>query len=362
MKKNKKVVSLFTGCGGSDLGIIGGFTFLNKKYSKHPAKIIFANDNDKPAVDTYKLNFGNEIVLDDINKIETSTIPAHDMLIAGFPCQPFSIVGMRKGFYDYRGLLFHEITRVLKAHQPSVFIAENVKGLTHMDKGNALEIILDEFNSAGYTINHKVLHAADYGVPQKRERLFIVGFRNDLNKKFKFPDPIHSEDGNDGKKKWVSLGSVIDALIPEDPKYYFSKRAVDGLKKSNKAFNKGRAQDLNKPSNTVGSHLAKVSLNGTDPVLLVDKDNELYRRFTPREAARIQSFPDDFKFAGSDLHAYRQIGNAVPPVLMWHVANAVFAQLEESLTEKTSNSDTKINVSSNNEIIFQNSYLKVRVK
>jgi DNA (cytosine-5)-methyltransferase 1 len=325
--KNYKIVSLFSGCGGSDLGVFGDFSFLNKDYAKLPTKIIYANDNDAPAVATYKLNFGNEIILDDICNIPASSIPKHDILVAGFPCQPFSIVGMRKGLYDKRGLLFYEIIKVLITHKPSVFIAENVKGLTHVDKGKTLKMILEEFKNAGYTISHKVLHAADYGVPQKRERLFIVGFRNDLNKKFNFPEGDYSENGVNDKKKWVPLKSVIDSLIPDDPKYYFSERAVEGLKKSNKAFNKGRSQDLNKPCNTISSHLAKVSLNGTDPVLLVDKEKELYRRFTPREAARIQSFPENFEFAGGDLQAYKQIGNAVPPVLMWHIVKKVIQTL-----------------------------------
>lgn len=158
-----------------------------------------------------------------------------------------------------------------------------------------------------------MLNSANYGVPQKRERVIIVGFRNDLGIKFEFPDmPITDEN------EYVSLGKVIENAVAD--KYFFSERAVQGMMRKRETMNKGRAQDITKPCNTVGSHLAKVSLNSTDPVLMV---NGRYRRFTPREVARIQSFPESFKLVCTESAQYRALGNAIPPVMFWYVANVV---------------------------------------
>ena len=336
MEKIYKVASLFSGCGGGDLGILGDFTFLNNYYSRLHTDIVFANDNNVAAARTYARNFGNHISTADIRDVATDDVENHDILLAGFPCQPFSMVGMRKGLDDHRGQLYREVTRFLLAKSPAAFVGENVKGLTHWAKGKALEMIIADYESAGYNVRYKVLNAADYGVPQKRERVFIVGIHKSLNRRFSFPTPTHSIDGTGNTQQWVPLGSVISSLLPENSNYYFSEKAVEGLKKANKAFNKGRAQSLDKPCNTINSHLAKVSLNGTDPVLLIDAEKELYRRFTPREAASIQSFPDSFAFAGGDLDAYRQIGNAIAPVLMWHVAKSLLEQLEATEVSRES--------------------------
>lgn len=328
MGKIIKIASLFSGCGGSDLGIQGGFTFLGKEYKKLDTKIIWANDNDLSAVETYKANFGNHIVHKDIMEVPSEEIPEHDILIGGFPCQAFSIVGQRNGLNDPRGLLFEEMVRILRDKKPKAFIAENVKGLVNIEKGSVLKHIIERFSEAGYIVEYKILHSADYGIPQKRERVFIVGTRKDLKIKFEFPKKT--------VKSWTPLKKILLKENQINEKYYFSKRAVEGLKKANKAFNKGRAQNINEPCNTISAHLAKVSLNGTDPVLLVG--DEKYRRFTPLEAARIQSFPDNFKFVGSDLKAYKQIGNAIPPVLMWHIAK----KLSETLIVKTPTADSEV--------------------
>lgn len=313
-KSNKiRVVSLFSGCGGGDLGIKGGFDFLGQKYPAFGFEIIWANDILQHAVDTYKSNIGNHIVNEDITKIPSEEIPDHDVLIGGFPCQSFSIVGQRGGFNDPRGNLYLEMVRIAREKQPKIFIAENVKGLISSHKGMAIKKIVEDFTSIGYKVTYQVLNASHFGIPQKRERVFIVGIRKDLNLKFSFPEP--------SKTEVIPLKNVYEDHGLVDKKFYFSQRAVDGMRKANKAFNKGRAQDLNNPCNTISTHLAKVSLNGTDPVFLVKKD--CYRRITPIEAARIQSFPESFKFTGTDAQKYIQIGNAIPPVLMWHVAKEV---------------------------------------
>lgn len=166
---------------------------------------------------------------------------------------------------------------------------------------------------AGYYIHQKLLNASKFGVPQKRERVFFVGFREfDDYLKFRFPQPSTLN----GSK--VKLKQVIDTKADLDDKWFFRQRAVDGMLRVREKMNKGRVQDLEQPCNTISSHLAKVSLNGTDPVLMF---NGKYGRFTPREAASIQSFPDNIIFPVSETQAYRQIGNAIPPGLMWHVAN-----------------------------------------
>lgn len=319
---------MFSGCGGSDLGLIGGFNFLGKKYKKLPYDIVFALDNDAKAVDTYNHNFDVPATLADIETFDIKKIPDFDVLVGGFPCQSFSTVNPTKNPFDKRGKLYKRMSQILAKKKPKFFIAENVKGLVVLQNGEIFEGIKKDFASQGYVVTHKVFNAADYGVPQKRERVFIVGIRKDIAFDFKFPEATNSQFGV-GNKKWVGLKNVIDSLVPEDPKYYFSKKAVEGMKKAKNNMKRGLAQDLENPCLTITSHLAKVSLNSRDPVLLVNTKKELYRRFSPLEAARIQSFPDTFKFPVSDASAYKQIGNAIPPVLMWHVANALLEQASQ---------------------------------
>ena len=208
--------------------------------------------------------------------------------------------------------------RILRERKPKCFIAENVKGILTANKKAAFPLILQEFENSGYDVKYTVLNAAAYGVPQKRERVLIVGFRKDLQINFSFPEPVISEEG-----QYEPLQSVIEADVPE--KYFFSEKAVAGMMKNRELMNKGRAQDVTKPCNTVGAHLAKVSLNSTDPVLYSEGR---YRRFTPREVARIQSFPENFELIGSEGAQYRALGNAIPPVMFWYVARRVREILE----------------------------------
>ena len=318
-----KVVSLFAGCGGCDQGIIGDFVYNQKKYDRLPYELIYAMDIDQKALDSHKLNFKNtEINCADICEVDSSDIPECDIVIGGFPCQSFSTVNPTKDPFDDRANLYKQMVRVVKDKQPLAFIAENVKGLVTLHKGEIFKRVCKAFEDVGYTLSYKLVNAADYGVPQKRERVIIVGLRNDLNKVFEFPEPTH-------KDKWVPLSVAVPKLAIEDEKYYFSKRAVEGMKNAKPNMKRGLWQKLDEPCLTITSHLAKVSLNSRDPVLLVNPEKELYRRFTPREAARIQSFPDTFEFAGSDTNAYRQIGNAVPPVLFWNITKKLSEQLKE---------------------------------
>lgn len=298
------------------MGLLGDFDFLGKHYNSNGMQIVYANDIDDNACNIFKKNFG--IIPDnrDIREVKSDDIPEFDILTGGFPCQSFSIVAQnpkRLGVKDERGKLFFEMCRILKEKQPKCFIAENVKGILTANKKSAFPLILKEFEDSGYDVQYRILNSANYGVPQKRERVIIVGFRSDLNIKFDFPENIINDES-----KFEPLEKVVEKSV--DEKYFFSQRAVEGMLRRRESMNKGRAQDLSKPCNTVGAHLAKVSLNSTDPVL---KEGEKYRRFTPREVARIQSFPENFELVGSEAAQYRALGNAIPPVLFWYVANAV---------------------------------------
>lgn len=317
-----KVASLFCGCGGTDVGLLGGFDFLGKEYAKNPMEIVYANDIEESACRIFEENFGVIPDRRDIRTVQASEIPEIDVLTGGFPCQSFSIVAQnpkRLGYKDKRGMLFFEMCRILKEKRPQCFIAENVKGLFSANNGEAFPLIISEFEKSGYKVMYKLVNAAAFGVPQKRERVIIVGIRDDLGFKYTFPNDVFSED------EYKVLGDVIEENVSE--KYFFSEKAVQGMRAAKGDMNKGRAQDVNKACNTVGSHLAKVSLNSTDPVLL---ENGRYRRFTPREVARIQSFPETFKLLGSEGAQYRALGNAIPPVMLWYIANHLCDLLREN--------------------------------
>ena len=315
-----KVVSLFCGCGGADLGLLGGFNYNKKKYKTLPFKIIYATDIDEKAIATYRKNFsGGVVICDDIKNIQTASIPICDILVGGFPCQSFSTVNPTKNPFDDRAQLYKEMTRIAETKQPKIIIAENVKGFKTLHGGLIFNMVVSEFEKKGYKVVSALVNASDYGVPQKRERVIIVAIRNDINKikgDFEFPKKITENDK-------TPLSVAVPKVNIDDKKYYFSERAVRGLKKAKNNMKRGLAQNLDEPCLTVTSHLAKTSLNSRDPVLLVDPEKELYRRFTPREAARIQSFPDTFEFVSSEFNTYKQIGNAIPPVVFWYIAKSI---------------------------------------
>lgn len=311
-----KVASLFCGCGGTDVGLLGDFHFLGKRYASNNMEIVYANDIEPTACSIFEENFNIKTDNRDIRCVKSEELPDFDILTGGFPCQSFSIVAQnpkRLGVKDDKGKLFFEMCRILREKQPKCFIAENVKGILSANGKEAFPLIIKEFEDSGYIVTYKLLNSAHFGVPQKRERVIIVGFRRDLNIHFEFPSNLLDEES-----LFIPLSKVLETSVSE--KYFFSDKAVEGMMRNRVKMNKGRAQDTSKPCNTVGAHLAKVSLNSTDPVLQI---GEKYRRFTPREVARIQSFPDDFKLVESESAQYRALGNAIAPVMFWHVANAV---------------------------------------
>ena len=311
-----KVASLFCGCGGMDLGMLGGFSFLDTSYPRSAFDIVYAVDNDEYCTKIYNANFEHKCIVKDVREIKPSQLPDFDVLVGGFPCQSFSISAQnppRLGYKDERGMLFFEMVKILKEKRPRAFIAENVKGLLSANNKQAFPMILNEFSEAGYDVQYYLVNASKFGVPQKRERVIIIGFRDDVDRdNFIFSHYIPYSS---------VLGDVIEETENTNESLFFSDRAVAGMMAVRDKMNKGRVQDLSQPCNTISAHLAKVSLNSTDPVLMV---GERYRRFSCREAARIQSFPDTFHLdIVSPNRQYKAIGNAVPPVMMWHIANSL---------------------------------------
>ncbi len=318
-----KVASLFCGCGGMDLGVLGGFSFLGCEYPRSEFDIVYAVDNDEYCTKIYNANFEHKCEIKDVRDIIPSQTPDFDVLIGGFPCQSFSISAQnppRLGYKDERGMLFFEMVKILREKKPRAFIAENVKGLLSANNKQAFPMILKEFSDAGYHVRYYIVNASRFGVPQKRERIIIIGFKDITDKNnFEFSHFI---------PRPTVLRDVVDEKENHNESLFFSEKAVAGMLAVREKMNKGRVQDLSRPCNTISAHLAKVSLNSTDPVLMI---GDRYRRFSCREAARIQSFPDSFILdVVSAGRQYKAIGNAVPPVMMWYIANSLQRSFEKT--------------------------------
>ena len=219
-----KVVSLFSGCGGADCGMLGGFEFNRTQYARLPFELVYASDIDKKAVLTHEANFETvELVCKDICDTPSKEIPDHNVLVGGFPCQSFSTVNPTKDPFDDRANLYKQMVRIARDKQPEICIAENVKGLMTLHKGAIFKRVVEAFNEAGYNTFYRLLNSADFGVPQKRERMIMVCVRKDLNVDFTFPQAPNVGD-------WVPLSVAVPVLAIEEQKYYFSERAVQGMK------------------------------------------------------------------------------------------------------------------------------------
>ncbi len=319
MSKKYSIVSLFSGCGGLDLGLEGGFTYLGKKYKKNPLQVVWANDITAKACQTMALNFPHTtVVCDDITKVLNNQIeiPNADIVVGGFPCQDFSLAGKRKGLTVQRGQLYLSMAQVVKKVNPKIFIAENVKGLLSWEKGLGIRTMVSDFEALGYHVEYRLLHTADYGVPQTRERVIIVGVRKDIGTTFNWPEPTHSAEG-DKASKWVTLKQAIGDL-EDDIKHF---------KLPNSGYSKAKLFP-----GTQGNSTTKADKPG--PTMRAEHHGNIEfhyandRRLSAREAARIQSFPDDFVFVSSTSDAYRQVGNAVAPVFGWHLAQALVDTLQ----------------------------------
>ena len=315
MKEEKevlKVVSLFSGCGGLDLGFEGDFAYLGKKYPRNDFEIVFANDIIPQACETFKNHFNISPICEDIRNIlenKPQIIPDCDIVTGGFPCQDFSLAGKRLGFNSERGLLYQSMKKVIELKRPKFFLAENVKGLLNL--GNALDTIKNDFQKIfpSYIVTHFLFNAADYGVPQLRERVLIFGIRKDIYDElgpFIPPQPILS------KHSWITSEQAIHDLITINKNIphqdeYSKARNYGAHAQGNKAIK------ASKPSVTIrAEHHGNIEFHYEQP-----------RRLTVRECARLQSFPDNFNFYGAPSNVYKQIGNAVPPVLAWYIAKSV---------------------------------------
>ena len=335
-----RVVSLFSGCGGMDVGFTGNFEFLEKKYNYLGFKIVFANDIVQDACDTYEGYFKHKPTCLDIKKYldGNGVIPDCDVVIGGFPCQDFSLAGKREGFNTERGRLYEQMKRVIVLKRPLIFVAENVKGLTNLS--GALEKIKGDFASIypGYRISDHLLMAADYGVPQTRERVIIVGVRNDCGTDFYPPSPTHAfdESNEDNRKPWVMTKEAIDDLWGTEKE----KNHLPNQEQYSQAKNYGEHLQGNKP----------IKADYPGPTIRAQHHGNIEfhynkrRRLTVRECARIQSFPDNFVFKGSGSSAYVQVGNAVPPVLGWHIAKSVRDFIDNERKKEKSESNKQNNV------------------
>lgn len=294
------VVSLFSGCGGMDLGFLGGFEFGGTYYDRLPFEIVWANEIDELACNTYAANIGGEhLQRGDVADVLDTLPESADVVIGGFPCQDVSINGSRSVGEGERTVLYSHMVDVIRRTSPTVFVAENVKGLLMSHGKPFFDQMLADFALPGYSVTHKLYLAADYGVPQMRERIFIVGVKG--GGAFAHPEAL---DGRMTAKE--ALDDLEQADEDKDTAHIWSK--------AQRSPEQGdRRLKADKPSTTIrAEHHGNVQWHYA-----------LDRRISLREAARLQSFPDAFDFVCAMRATERQIGNAVPPVLAWHIAKAV---------------------------------------
>jgi DNA (cytosine-5)-methyltransferase 1 len=303
-----KVVSLFTGIGGFDLG-----------FTQAGHQIIWANDIWRDAVETYKMNFGNHIVCQDVKEITTNEIPNCDIIIGGFPCQGFSQANQKRNEQDERNTLYLEFVRILKEKQPPFFIAENVKGILSLGKGSIFQMILKDFSDIGYDVQYALLNAADYGVPQNRQRVLIFGTRKEYALKIDFPPkPTHQKLNGvalfEVRKQWIGVGEALKHIPEPEAEHNLKNHEASKYKLSFNGYMGHRVVNPDLPCPTI---TARGDEKGG---VVVHHHPNNHRRISAREAAIIQSFPIDFDFYGGKTSIYRQVANAVPPTLAYAVA------------------------------------------
>ncbi len=310
---NFTFIDLFSGVGG-----------LRLPFQELGGTCVLSSEIDKYAQQTYKAYF-NDMPSGDICKLEISNIPNFDILVGGFPCQPFSIAGNKKGFTDTRGTLFFEIEKIIKYKKPKAFLLENVKGLKGHDKGNTYKVIKKALQNLGYFVDDKILAARDFGLPQNRERIYIVGFLNENHfKKFSYPKPLNIK---------TKLGNILEENV--DEKYTISNKLWEGHKRRKEEHQKkgnGFGYKLfNHDSPYTSTISARYYKDGSE--ILIEQKNKNPRKLTPLEAGRLQGFPDDLvlkaKEVGiSDTQLYKQFGNAVPVNVIRYIAKNILIALK----------------------------------
>ena len=307
-KERFSVISLFSGCGGIDLG-----------FKQAGFNIVWANEKNKNACESYRLNFPETKMLEkDIRYVKDSEFPRNsDVLFGGYPCQGFSLGGNRR-LNDERNLLYKEFGRCLEIIKPKIFLAENVKGLATMENGLVLDIMIQDFAEKDYTVEYKHYNAKEFGVSQDRERIFLVGTRNDLELDFQFPEAKYGP----GLKPYKTLKDTIWDLRSKQGEYYegdYSPRFISRQRKRgwNEVSYCITASIKQNPLHPAGKKMKKVE---KDKFIFQGKEN---RTLSFLECMVIQSFPKDYKLKGSLTSKYRQIGNAVPPLMVKPIAQEI---------------------------------------
>ena len=299
-----KFIDLFAGIGG-----------IRIPFQELGGECVFTSEWDKYSQQTYETNFHHKPD-GDITQIDEVEIPEFDVLLGGFPCQAFSIAGKRMGFEDTRGTLFFDVARIIKYHQPKAFLLENVKGLLSHNKKQTFKVIHRTLTEMGYNIHFKVLNAKYFGIPQNRERIYIIGFKE--NVQFDFPEIPNIP---------VKLGDILDTNV--DSKYTISDKlwaSHQERKRRNKEKGWGFGYSIfNEESEYTSTISARYYKDGSE--ILIEQVNNNPRRLTPREAARLQGFPEDFIIPVSDTQAYKQFGNSVSVPVVRAIAKEILSSL-----------------------------------
>lgn len=304
--KNYSLVSMFAGCGGMDLGFTGGFEIFGRRYRAHPFELIWANELNPEACKTYERNLNHKIACGDIWSLIDSMPKQADVLIGGFPCQDISVNGKRAGVNGARSGLYKAMVEAIRRIQPRVFVAENVKALLRHPEW--LHQVLTDFRALGYEVNYGLYKAADYGVPQTRERVIFVGTRKGESEFF---PPTAERNASNWMTAKEAIGDLEQLELCPQINHIWSL--------ANVSPEQGNRRLLpNRPGYTI-----RAECHGN-----IQFHYRLPRRISMREAARIQSFPDKFVFASKLREIERQVGNAVPPVLAWHIAKSVVECLD----------------------------------
>ena len=312
------VVSYFCGCGGLDLGFRGGFKYHDEDYPALPFNILEAYDNEPRCIETYNDYFGaGHATVKDLATVKPEEVSKADVLIGGFPCQEFSSCGPLGGLESERGRLYRTLIAYMNTHKPKIVVGENVINLERMEKGEVLKTIKKDLAAAGYVVKVWKMFAPDYGSPQRRTRLIILCVRKDIFDKYGFPEEPEARFKDKHRSIEWAIGDLVDvtdnSVIPNQGDYFGASKA----KKGNGQGDESNKKDM--PAYTIRAN----------PKSRVQFHYSLDRRLTVRECARIQTFPDDFSFKFSKTVNISQIGNAVPPIMAYLVAQRVKQYLDK---------------------------------
>ena len=312
------VVSYFCGCGGLDLGFRGGFKYHDEDYPALPFNILEAYDNEPRCIETYNDYFGaGHATVKDLATVKPEEVSKADILIGGFPCQEFSSCGPLGGLGSERGRLYRTLIAYMNTHKPKIVVGENVINLERMEKGEVLKTIKKDLAAAGYAVKVWKMFAPDYGIPQRRTRLIIMCVRKDIFDKYGFPEEPEARFKDRHRSIEWAIGDLVDvtdnSVIPNQGDYFGASKA----KKGNGQGDESNKKDM--PAYTIRAN----------PKSRVQFHYSLDRRLTVRECARIQTFPDDFSFKFSKTVNISQIGNAVPPIMAYLVAQRVKRYLDK---------------------------------